>query len=683
MMPAHRAGRPTPLDPAQPSTDTEARLRLALRAAGFGSWVWDAARGSVSWDVELEAVFGLGPGEFPGTYEAWLAMLHPDDRAEVVANVQEAMDRRGTYDIRHRVIWPDGSVHWVEGLGQVTVDADGEPTGTMGCTRDVTAHALVERALEVSAAQARQAAERSDLLQSVTAALAATMSVDDVARTLAAQLGGVLGATAAAVALLSRNQDTLGVVASFGFAEPETAAARPLRVGLASPMTDCIRLGRPVVVPVERLRSTYPEVVSLTVGAGHTLLAALPLQVPGRRLGALLLAFSGREEISPDDLSFVSAVAAQCSQAIERARLVERLAEVAQTLQAGLAPDLLPDLAGYTLASVYQPGGDEMEHLGGDWYDALVLADGTLALTIGDVMGRGVSASTTMTKVRTAARAYCWVDPTPAVVMRKMDAFVRREAPDDFITMVYATLDPATGAMSVVNAGHLPCVLLSGDGSSSLVKSVNGLPLGLERDDRPADSVSLAGSDALLLVTDGLVERRDRDLDRGLLALQVALGAAHAWGDPQETLDRLVAAMTVDQGPGDDITALIVRRSDPGTASESDGGGAVERDLQWHVVRAEGELDLYSAPGLREALLSGITSGHHRVVLDLSEVTFIDSSGFAVLVGALKRLRTLDGELRITGADATVQSAIRISGLSQIFGMYPDLAAATGQGQVS
>lgn len=96
----------------------------------------------------------------------------------------------------------------------------------------------------------------------------------------------------------------------------------------------------------------------------------------------------------------------------------------------------------------------------------------------------------------------------------------------------------------------------------------------------------------------------------------------------------------------------------------------------WHVVPAMDELDMASAPELRDALLHGITGGHHHVVLDMTRVTFIDSSGFAVLVSALKRLRASGGDLRIAGADKTVRSAMRISGLDQIFGLYPDNASA-------
>jgi anti-sigma B factor antagonist len=90
----------------------------------------------------------------------------------------------------------------------------------------------------------------------------------------------------------------------------------------------------------------------------------------------------------------------------------------------------------------------------------------------------------------------------------------------------------------------------------------------------------------------------------------------------------------------------------------------------WHIVEAADELDMATAPELRHSLLQGINDGYYRVVLDLTRVTFIDSSGFAVLVSALKRLRASGGDLRLAG------SAMRISGLDQIFAMYPDASAA-------
>ena len=326
----------------QPSPRTvsadEQRLRLVLRAGGFGTWVWDAASGVTTWDAQLEAVFGLPPGGFEGTYEGWKARLHPDDRDRVVATVQQAVEDRSTYDINHRVVWPDGSVHWIEGLGQVTLDDTGAATGTIGCTRDITHRKLIEEQLAEAARAASRSASRASLLHSVTDALARTMSAQDVTATLAAKADGLLGATAVAVALLGADEESLTVVNAYGFDPTKVAELSRATLGARTPMTESIRAGQPVVVSAEDLKERYRDLAAVTKGTGHTLLVALPLQVPGRALGALLLAFSGPDHVSRSDLELMSAVAGQCSQALDRARLVERLADVAVTLQDGLAP---------------------------------------------------------------------------------------------------------------------------------------------------------------------------------------------------------------------------------------------------------------------------------------------------------------------------------------------------------
>ena len=454
-------------------------------------------------------------------------------------------------------------MHWIDGLGQITVDDDGEPTGSIGCTRDVTAQVMVEEQLAAVAMDATLAAERAQLLQSVTARLAGTMSVDEVADTLRMQVEGLVGADGAAVALIHRSGASLGIVTSFGFV-PE-AAGDYVTVPMTSrtPMTDAVRLGRPVVVQASEARARYPDLAGVSGGARHTLFCALPLRVPGRTLGALLLTFTGRTGLEPDELAFVESVAGQCSLALDRARLVDRLAEVALTMQDGLAPHDLPTIAGCGLAAVYRPGGDEMEHLGGDWYDAVALPDGLVALIIGDVMGRGVASATTMVRVRTAARAYIWVDPTPEAVLLKLDGFVQREAPDDFITVIYATLQLTTGELQLINAGHLPPLLWEAEGSARFLRSQPGLPLGLTEDARTTDDETVTSGAALMLFTDGLVERHDQDIDASLEDLRAAVGRRSPVVSLQAALDHLVGEMTTGQDRGDDVTALVIRRDVP------------------------------------------------------------------------------------------------------------------------
>lgn len=107
---------------AQRSTDLTDHLVLALAAGRLGTWKWDSRTGETTWDRTTEELFGLEPGGFDGTYETWVSLLHPDDREVTLARVADAIASEGSYEVSHRVVWPDGSVHWIQGRGQVTLD---------------------------------------------------------------------------------------------------------------------------------------------------------------------------------------------------------------------------------------------------------------------------------------------------------------------------------------------------------------------------------------------------------------------------------------------------------------------------------------------------------------------------------------------------------------------------------
>ena len=140
-------------------------LQLALEAAQLGTWYWDEETGRTVWDARLEAMHGMAPGTFGGTFDDWKASLHPADRAECVARVAAVMADPGPYVLLHRCIWPDGSVHWIEGRGRVMTDDSGKALGTMGVVLDVT-----ERE-ERQAALTQRAVEDHRLIQNVQRAL--------------------------------------------------------------------------------------------------------------------------------------------------------------------------------------------------------------------------------------------------------------------------------------------------------------------------------------------------------------------------------------------------------------------------------------------------------------------------------------------------------------------------------
>jgi PAS domain S-box-containing protein len=127
-------------------------LRLALAAGRLGIWIWDMATGAVRFDPQLEAIFGLPPGGFDGRFETYRSMLHPEDRGYVLDVVEAAVVAGSDYDVEHRCIWPDGSVHWLQGRGSVTRGANGEVSGTVGCVGDMTDRVLARgQAADLSA----------------------------------------------------------------------------------------------------------------------------------------------------------------------------------------------------------------------------------------------------------------------------------------------------------------------------------------------------------------------------------------------------------------------------------------------------------------------------------------------------------------------------------------------------
>ena len=152
---------------------SEQRLRLAHEAAELGSWHWDMPSGVTVWDEQLEAIYGMPPGGFGGTFEAWQRTIHPDDHDTVMRVVQEAVDARSSYVLRNRIFWPDGTMRWIEAHGKVTVDAAGNPSGTIGCVRDVTERLVLQE-------RQADAAARALLLQEVTAALSGARTLEQV-----------------------------------------------------------------------------------------------------------------------------------------------------------------------------------------------------------------------------------------------------------------------------------------------------------------------------------------------------------------------------------------------------------------------------------------------------------------------------------------------------------------------
>jgi PAS domain S-box-containing protein len=152
------------------SSDSEERLRVALQAGRMGTWQWDLRTHQVIWSPELEAIHGLAPGTFRGDFASYEQDIHPDDREYVKERIGETL-KGGEHQLEYRIVWPDGSVHWVEGRGKLMRDEAGEPVRVIGVCTEITARKRTEEML-------REEARIQETLNRVGRTLAAELDLE-------------------------------------------------------------------------------------------------------------------------------------------------------------------------------------------------------------------------------------------------------------------------------------------------------------------------------------------------------------------------------------------------------------------------------------------------------------------------------------------------------------------------
>jgi serine phosphatase RsbU (regulator of sigma subunit) len=279
----------------------------------------------------------------------------------------------------------------------------------------------------------------------------------------------------------------------------------------------------------------------------------------GRSLGSLQLLDKTRDRFSDTDCSILVQLAQMTALALDNVQLYEREHRTAATLQRALLPNELPQPQHITVAARYMPGEAGL-NVGGDWYDIVELPGDRVMIAIGDVMGRGARAAAVMGRVRTAWRAYALRDDPPQVVMESLNALIQGVDPDHFSTMVVVLIDPDQQELRIVNAGHPPPLLVSLDGHTRFLPEGLSVPLGvLSAATYREETVQLRGG-AIVLYTDGLIERSGAPPDEGLRRLEQS---AQGPSTSAELLcDRILEQMLPGEA-ADDVALLAVRFGDP------------------------------------------------------------------------------------------------------------------------
>jgi anti-sigma regulatory factor (Ser/Thr protein kinase) len=321
----------------------------------------------------------------------------------------------------------------------------------------------------------------------------------------------------------------------------------------------------------------------------------------------------------------------QQAQALERERLAHEL-QLARLIQQTLLPKELPKLPGWELAVHYQPA----RAVGGDFYDFMVLPDGRLFLTVGDVTDKGMPAALVMASIRAILRGNARRSLLPSAALQRANELLHPEIPAYmFVTCLYALLDPSTGRLQYANAGHnLPYRKRNGAVSEL---QATGMPLGLMPGVRYEEQeTTLAPGECLVFYSDGLVEAHGPAQDMfGFPRLQQLVGQ-NPDGGPG-LIRSLLTELESFTGPGweqeDDVTVLTLQRSDVPESTDEE-------------ARKNANMQIDKWPVLLEFVVSS-EAGNERIAMD--RVAEAAAAYFAQ--EPLERLKTAVAEAVLNGIE--------------------------------
>lgn len=498
-----------------------------------------------------------------------------DTDPEPLATLRAGLAREETVSTTVLNYRHDGSAFYNHLVISPVFDAEGVVTHRVSVQSDVTAQVLAARERDVARAaveearRAEAAAEEAGrfgrLLLTMSEALTATTTLQDVAATVTGVLAPELGASSGGLLIADPARTSLEFVTTV--AMPADLDASWSRIGWDedAPLAVAVRTRQTVFHrDVAALKAAHPGVTAHAELPAMGASINLPLLAGADVVGAIVLIWDSPMELPPQQRTALQALARYTAQAVQRASLLADRRSAVEVLQQSLLTQL-PEPDHLELRSRYVPAAVG-ESVGGDWYDAVVLPDGATALVIGDVTGHDVAAAAHMGQLRGLLRAFAYdrVDP-PAEIVGRLDRAVEGLHVEGLATLVLARIeqtpeDAEQGLRRLrwTNAGHPPPILLRPDGSTQVLETTPELMIGVRPDARRNDHTQvLAPGATLLLYTDGLIERRGRDLDEGIVDLRRTLTECVDC-TLEELLDHLLAEL-VGSSPQDDCALLAVR----------------------------------------------------------------------------------------------------------------------------
>jgi serine phosphatase RsbU (regulator of sigma subunit)/integral membrane sensor domain MASE1 len=387
-----------------------------------------------------------------------------------------------------------------------------------------------ERARSVSRQEAA-ARRRVEALQTVTAGLATAATTDAIAEVLVRSGIGLL-ADSGAVGVIDGDGARLRVWTTAGQGVTDVSLDDP------SPLATAARRRAPV-------QAWSPAAL------------AVPARAADLTFGALEFRFADEGAMDSEAAAMARTLADLMGPALHRARLYEEEREAAHQLQQSFLPVVPHELPGAEFAGCYRPA-DQHHDIGGDWYDAFSLPGGRLGFAVGDVVGHDLRAAAAMGRLHSSLSALAAAPHDgPAAVLDALDRASSTIPGAGLTTIGYGEYDPATCRLRYACAGHPPPLLVT-DHHAEFLTGGRSRPLAATAGPRPEATVDIPPGSMLVWYSDGLVERRDADLDAGLDRLaSVArrLDGAH----PQTWCDALLEQLTGGERLHDDVVLICLR----------------------------------------------------------------------------------------------------------------------------
>jgi serine phosphatase RsbU (regulator of sigma subunit) len=371
--------------------------------------------------------------------------------------------------------------------------------------------------LESTLEAERRAARQLRGLYSISQSLAESLSLDATLAAVARAMVELLDADAAVIRMPDPRTEAL-TVRALHVADP----------GVKDVVGSLVARPQPLAAPLARRLAVSKQAVELRPGtaapedAHHVLepflrqgatAAVLPLATPGEVLGTLtVVSLDAERPLERAGIDAAMAVATHAALAIDNARLYQQQKDFAESMQRSLLPRALPRVPGIEVGHVYQSSA--RVDVGGDLYDFVVLEDGRLAVVIGDVLGKGISAAADMAMAKYLFRVLVHGDADPAAFLASANDVACGELEQGkFVTLLYTLVDAERREVAAASAGHPPARVVHPSGRVTPLGGT-GLPLGIEPDQAYAgERAQLEPGSVVVLYTDGVVEaRRDGEL---------------------------------------------------------------------------------------------------------------------------------------------------------------------------